>query len=724
MKKTLYFSLLFLASHLVGYSQAVLPTNWSFTTAILPTGWSESSSNFYTGSGNTPPAKKFTATGEYLTINFASAPGALTYYLTANVSTGSTFTGTFTVQESTNGTTWTTLHTHTAPSVGSYTMYTDVPQSTSRYIRFFFTNKLSGNIGLDDVTIAAPTATPEQEINVKYGTATVVSGGTQVMNSAVSTMTTGTFTIENLGTSSALAISNATISGPNAGDFSVASFPNSVTALQTGNLVVNFTPSAAGTRTAILTIASNDVDEANYIINLYGIGGTLATEPTSQPTALTFSNVKTYRLMASFTPVSSVDGYIVLRKKGSAITGVPADGISYQRGDIIGDAQVVYSANTSSFVPNYIVASENYYFAVYAYNGPSTFRNYLTSSPLTGNVSTPSTMLPANYYSGISTTNTNLVSALHAKVNPHTMKYYSDYSTLFIKNFIVRDTTDNRRVVTCVYSGENKIYSEPFDFTTNGYSREHTFCHNWMPTNPADALPEYNDYHHLFPTNQNNANAVRSNYPLGKVVTPSSTFLGCKFGLDANNHQVFEPRDEHKGDAARAMMYESICYTSVSGNLWAFPSNISNWGYGQDQYILKQWHFQDPPNGYEIARNDFLDSLQGNRNPFVDSADYACFINFSNMTYETNGCLASVDEISENRFYVYPNPANTTVSLSVDGTTILHFTITDLNGRVIKNEMVNNIQLVKVDVSSIKSGSYIVKAVTPYGEVVRKFIIE
>lgn len=724
MKKTLYFSLFFLATTFVGFSQAVLPTSWSFATATLPTGWSESSSFFYTGSGNTPPAKKFSVTGEFLVINFASAPGNLTYYLTANVATGSTFTGTFTVEESTNGTTWTSLHSHTAPSAGAYTMYTDIPLSSSRYIRFIFTNKQSGNIGLDDITIAAPSATPQQEINVKYGTSTIVSGGTQVLNSAVSTMTPYNFSIENLGTSNTLNISNAVISGANASDFSVASFPSSVAALQSNNLVVNFTPSASGTRNAILTISSDDSDEASYNINLYGVGGTLATEPTSQATSLSFSNVKTYRLSASFSAASGAEGYLVLRKKGSPITGVPTDGTVYQRGDIVGDAQVVYSSNSTSFVPNNIVASESYYFAVFAYNGPDNFRNYLTTSPLTGNVTTPATMLPTNYYNGISTTNTTLVSDLHTKVNPHTMKFYSDYSNLMIKNFVVRDTTQNRRVVTCVYSGENKIYTEPFDFVSNNFSREHTFCHNWMPTNPADALPEYNDYHHLFPTNQTDANAIRSNRPLGKVVTPSYTYLGCKYGLDANGNQVFEPRDEQKGDAARAMMYVSISYTSVSGNLWNLPSNISNWGYGQDQYTLKQWHFQDPPSGYEIARNDYLDSLQGNRNPFIDSVDYACFINFSNMQYETLGCLASIDEISENRFYIFPNPAKNNISLSVDGSLIEHYIIYDLNGRIIKNEIVNNAQLVKIDVSNIKSGTYLAKVITPYGEITRKFVIE
>jgi hypothetical protein len=285
--------------------------------------------------------------------------------------------------------------------------------------------------------------------------------------------------------------------------------------------------------------------------------------------------------------------------------------------------------------------------------------------PLTANATTPATMMPTDYYTGISTASNTFVADLHAKVNPHDMLYYSDYANTMVRLFAARDTTMNRRVITCVYSGENKIYTEPFDFTANGYSREHTFCHNWMPTNPADALPEYNDYHHLFPTNQNDVNAVRSNYPLGKVVTVTSSYMGSKYGTDANGHKVFEPRDEHKGDAARAMMYESICYTTVSGNTWNFPTNISSSiPYGQDQYILKQWHVQDPPDSWEIARNDFIDSLQGNRNPFIDSVDYACYVNFSNMTYETLACEASVKEMLNNGFIVYPNPAKGVLSVS------------------------------------------------------------
>jgi hypothetical protein len=700
---------------IVAYSQAILPTTWSFTTTNLPAGWTESGTGFYTASAPTPPSSiKFDGTGDYLMINFNSSPGNLTYFLTGNGFSG----GTFTVEESDLGSTWATLNTHTSPPNASYTMYTDVPQSTTRFIRFIYTNKVTGNIGLDDVSVDIGAASAAQEINVKQGVSTIVSGDTYVINSPVATLNSTILTIENLGTSNTLNISSATVSGANSADFSVVSFPPNVLAASSDDLVLNFTPASAGTRIAVLTISSNDVDEPSYIINLYGIGGNLASEPIVQATNLIFPNVKTYSINASFTSVSSVDGYLVLRREGATITAVPLDGTVYQRGDIIGDAQVVFSSNTTSLSPNNIIAGTNYYFAIYTYNGPDNFRNYNINAPLTGNIITPGSMIPVSYYSSLNTGSLSFMDDLHALINPHQMQFYSNYDDLMISLFESRDTIEDQRVITCVYSGENKIYSEPFDFTTNGYSREHTYCHSWMPTNPATSLPEYSDFHHLFPSNLNSANILRSNNPLAEVVNETSSFLGCKSGTNANGETVFEPRDEHKGDAARAIMYEAICYTTVSGNSWALPNS-------QDQMILKQWHFQDPPDNWEIARNDFIDSLQGNRNPFVDSIDYVCFIDFSNMTYDASACVpSSVEELLNKGFIIYPNPASEKLNLHVDATTISSYQIIDFLGRVVLSSDVNNLKLVKANISSLKSGAYLVKVQTPFGAAQRSIVVE
>jgi len=721
MKRIIYTSILAIVFAVNSFAQAVLPTSWSFSTTTLPTGWTESGTDFYSASGNTPPAMKFDNTGDYLVINFASNPGNLTYFLTGNGFSG----GTFTVQESDLGSIWTTLRTHTAPPNATYSMFTDVPLSSSRYIRFIYTNKASGNIGLDDVNIDEGAASPAQEINVLQGTTTIVTGGTHTMSSPVSTMTPTNFTIENLGTSNTLNISSATITGPAMADYTVASYPSTVAAASSGTLTVNFTPSVAGTRNAVLTIVSDDADESSYVINLNGIGGNYASEPTTDPTNLSFSNVKTYRVTGTFVPTGGVDGYIVLRKKGSAITGIPADGTVYQRGDMVGDGQVVYVDNTTSFIPNNIIASSTYHFAVFPYNGTGVYTNYKTNTPLVGNTTTPATMVSGTYYNGISTGNASFVADLHALVNPHSMKFYSDYDDYVIKYFASRDTTLNRRVVTCVYSGENRIYTEPFDFTSNGYSREHTFPHSWMPTNPAQSLPEYNDYHHLFPTNQDDVNAVRSNFPLGEVVNVTNTYLGAKYGTDVNGRIVYEPRDDHKGDAARAMMYEAICYTTISGNSWGLPNPISgSINYGQDQDVLKAWNLSDLPDEWEIARNDYIDSLQGNRNPFVDNYNYACYINFDNMTYYANACDMAINELPSQAISIYPNPSNDDVTISFNDGVINSFSVVDLQGREVASAKNVTTKSTSLNVANFNAGSYIVIVETSKGTAQQKLIVE
>ena len=633
MKKTL-FTLITVCIAAGLWAQTSLPTSWSFTTTSFPNGWTSGGTAYYTGSGNTPPALKLDNTGDWMEIYFSGAPGALTYYITGNSFAG----GSFDVEESVNGTTWTLLHHWDDTSLPSatYSMFTDNPNSASRYVRFFYTQKVSGNVGLDDVNIAAPPAGPQQEINMLQSSNTIVSGSTIYVQSPVSVNTPFNLDIQNQGTTNTLNISSVNITGPDAADFSVASAPTTVAALSSGTLTINFTPALAGTRSAVITINSDDADEPAYVVNVYGIGGTLATEPTAQATNFQFSGIKSYRFTGSFTAASpQPEGYVVLRRDGAAVTDVPVDGTNYSRGDVIGNSKVVFSGSMTSFAPIYIKAGSSYHFAVFSYNGPGQYRNYLSASPLTGNVSTTGSMQPGNYYNSVNSQNAStFIPSLTTLTNPHTDNFYSNYGPRMVSLFWARDTTGDQRVLTCVYSGENLVYSEPFAWVT--FSREHTYAHSWMPSNPSTNLPEYSDYYNLFPTNLNDANVIRSNYPLGEVVSASYTYMGCKLGLNASGQTVFEPREEQKGDAARALFYMATCYNTVSQS-WAFPNPISSSIlYGQDQNVLKAWHYMDPPDALEIAKNDFVDSLQSNRNPFIDSMQYACYIDFSNMTYISN----------------------------------------------------------------------------------------
>lgn len=735
---------------------AVLPTSWNFATTTLPTGWVSSGSGFayYAASGNPAPAAKLTTTADALTISFNSTPGLITYDLAGNPPPGGTWAGNFVLEESVTGSSYTTVGTAYTTLPTSYTTYTATLNAASRYARFRFATHTTGNVGLDNVAIAKGVSTA-QEINVKQGSTTIVNSGTYSFSSAVSTLSTLTLTVENLGTVTALQVSNAIISGPAASDYTITTAtPFTVAAASNTSLNIDFTPSAAGTRDAILTITNDDVNSNPYIINLNGIGGNLATEPGAQPTTMTFPIVKSYKISAAFTAASpTTDGYLVLRRKGSAITDVPVDGTIYQRGDMIGSSKVVYSSTATSFTPNDIIANTQYYFSVFAYNGTGTYRNYLTTAPLTGNITSAGTMQPTNYYSTIATTNATFITDLHLITNPHTLQLYGNYGPLMAATIYTRDTTANQRVITCVYSGENKVYTEPFDWTANNFSREHTYCQSWQPTvnDPSfQNRPEYSDYHMITPTNQNQVNAVRSNNPYGIVVgTPISTYLGGKLGYNAQGKKVYEPRDSDKGDAARCMFYQCVTYTGVAytgpvntnvvyGGSWSLPNYISNTNpYGQDQNILKTWNDQDPPDNFEIARNDYVDSLQGNRNPFIDHPEYVCYIDFVTMTMiaaPNVPCNAEVLGISDaqknnDQMQITPNPnnGNFVVNYTSAKNQKVSVKLIDMLGQVVyTNELkvISGINPIEISVQNLKKGIYLFEYVTEKGKQTEKLIIE
>jgi endonuclease I len=751
MKKIIYSSLLTLTLNIGAFAQAVLPTSCTFSPTTLPTGWSETNVNsatppYYTASGNPAPAYKMDATGDLMQIAFSTTPGTFTYDLAGNSFSG----GTFKVQESANGTTWTDMRTITASpgASGAYVTYTDNPNSASRFVRFNYVNKSAGNIGVDNVTLNAGVSA-NQEILVKQGGVAYTNGSTFTTASAVGVLSTVTFSIFDLGLT-ALNISNITITGSAASDYVVGTFPNSVAATSSANFNVDFTPSAAGTRSAVMTITSNDPLNGSYVINLYGIGGNLATEPTAQASNMTFPIVKSYRLKVQYTAASpSPDGYIVLRSN-TPITDVPVDGVAYLRGDRINNAQVVMCSNSNYFFPNNIIANTTYHFAVFAYNGIGQYRNYLTNAPLTGSITSAGNMQASNYYNGIATTNSTLVTDIHTKINPHTVQFYGSYGPLMMDKFYARDTANDQRVATCVYSGFNQVYTGLWDWTANNFNREHTYPQSWMPTvnstSPAfNTLPEYSDYHMLTPANSQ-PNSLRSNYPLG-VVTGSVTasFGGCKLGVDANNHRVFEPRDSDKGDAARAMLYQCVAYTGVpySGPAntnaqrnasWALPFFISgSINYAQDQNVLKLWNTQDPPDNFEIAHNDYVDSLQGNRNPFIDHPEFVCYINFDSMSYNATGLCVPLG-IAENATYnskitVSPNPSNGAFVLSYNAikNQNAQVRIFDITGRMVYNKdlkMNAGFNSMDINIAGLSKGIYTLQILAENERQTQKLVIE
>jgi hypothetical protein len=419
-------------------------------------------------------------------------------------------------------------------------------------------------------------------------------------------------------------------------------------------------------------------------------------EPKANPGYIQFTNVKPYTFTVSFDKVTSAERYLVLVAQNESILGFPNDGETYQKGDRILNANVVYLGSDTSFVPRGIRANTKYHFLIFACNGSGGEENYLQIKPTIGSVSTGG-LLIGSYYDGVSRTAPNFILALTELINPHKVMSYASYKTTILQNLELIDTIAGQMYVECAYSGEKKIINEPFDWVKSGYSREHIFPHSWMPTYPADSppLPEYSDFHNLYPANLDKANSIRSNYPLGEIDGKVTyEYLDGRLGY-RGNQIVYEPRDNHKGNVARAIFYMCIAYNGINNNAWKLPSN-------QDQYILKKWHFQDPPDKYEIARQEYVFHLQGNRNPFIDSANYVCSIDFSKLGQPAtcNDIPLEVDQIVLNEKLSFSFKDNL-FCISGNGK-IAHVKLVNLLGENIVPNLKNN------DCIYLSKGFYVV----------------
>lgn len=668
MKQIKIFILLNCLAIFVINAQTTLPTLWDFSNPGIsnpPNGWTAglgTNGNLtYSGSQNAAGvdgiSARLDATGEFIGVWFAEKPGPVSYWLRGTgISPNPAFTGIFSVQQSVDGSNWTTLREFNNSMPGTMTRYVDAPAETTRYIRFFYTSKQSGsNVALDSVLIRKAPAPPTPVMQVKQNGNAYVINSTFIQGNNSLTQ----FEIKNEGTQQSLIISAVNFNGAAAADYSISSLlPDTILPGQTKNLSLSFSTSISGSRKAKMIINSNDTENPVFPLNLYGIGGNYASEPESQPSNFNATNISAFRYSYSFNAANiQPEKYIVLRKNSSEVTETPADGVTYKRGNYIGNAQVAYIGDSAgTFQSVFTLANTNYHFAVFACNGPQGYENYLTTSPLKGNINTTGKNT-GSYYTGINPNNPNFVQQLTAKINPHDTVFYSLYIARVVNPWLGRDTANAKKVVNCVYTGAPYIYEDPFLWWTGTnnalLTREHTFAQSWMPSNQGNPdwpnapgttkeLPEYSDLHNLFPAAQTIGNAVRSNNPFGIVVNATNTSptgFG-KLGTDSASKVVYEPRNEHKGDLARALFYMCVAYHNINGKNWSIPLN-------QNLDILRRWNTQDPPDALEIARHELIFAAQKNRNPFIDNPDWADRINFYTMGYiaDPNPPLPSVNII-------------------------------------------------------------------------------
>ncbi|MCB9246556.1 MAG: T9SS type A sorting domain-containing protein [Flavobacteriales bacterium] len=73
---------------------------------------------------------------------------------------------------------------------------------------------------------------------------------------------------------------------------------------------------------------------------------------------------------------------------------------------------------------------------------------------------------------------------------------------------------------------------------------------------------------------------------------------------------------------------------------------------------------------------------------------------------------------------IYPNPARNILTVEMPEQHIQHVRISDLNGRVVYDEKVNDLQRKDLNISSLNNGLYLLEIHTPSGSLVRKISVE
>jgi hypothetical protein len=162
--KKLYFIAIAAILSLNSYSQAILPSFYSFEnfTSVdsLPEGWTSNISGNYTYAvGQAGLGGKLDITGEFITIETSEPIDTLRFYMKGWIGGGPTaWTGTFKVQESIDTLTWVDLASFTSMSTTAYELFKLAPSNESRFVRFFFDTKILGcNVGIDEVSLTPST---------------------------------------------------------------------------------------------------------------------------------------------------------------------------------------------------------------------------------------------------------------------------------------------------------------------------------------------------------------------------------------------------------------------------------------------------------------------------------------------------------------------------------------------------------------------------------------
>jgi PKD repeat protein len=225
------------------------------------------------------------------------------------------------------------------------------------------------------------------------------------------------------------------------------------------------------------------------------------------------------------------------------------------------------------------------------------------------------TLYAQNQTIGDGMSGSNLINYVQQNYTPNSTMGYD----------VARDTmyalidANEQGELTGVYTGYTITLDPTADPSYDAYLKGINAEHTWPQSMGAGNEPAKSDMHNLFPA-KSNVNSARSNDPFGEIDdtqtdtwyyldTQTSSIPTSNIDLYSENlgSTAFEPREDHKGNVARAIFYFYSIYQNEADD------NFFN---GMKE-VLYQWHYQDPVSAAELNRSSQIAYYQGNENPFV-----------------------------------------------------------------------------------------------------------
>lgn len=328
---------------------------------------------------------------------------------------------------------------------------------------------------------------------------------------------------------------------------------------------------------------------------------------------------------------------------------------------------------------------------------------------------------PEGYYDSANGKNkSSLKAALHEIIKGADVLDYGKGEGKTWSGFYVADRTSDNYCIDR-YSSNQRQFSEA-NVAPEGMNIEHSFAKSWWEG--GDSKQAYFDLFNLMPSDSE-ANSKKSNYAMGEVTRESWTNGSIKIGKGANvSNNIWEPEDKWKGDFARTYMYMVTCYSDYtwrSNGLDQLENNQWPTFNAWTQKMLMEWSREDPVDEIEIARNQAVYEIQGNRNPYVDFPNLCEYVWGDSMEYEFD-VNSTVIAIPAESVVLLDEPMTeglgTFIDVKADGTEGTIWRSDDVFGAVANayslGKVADNYLLAEVDLTRTTSATLVFEHQTGY----------